>query len=286
MYDLLLKGGTVVDPSAGLDGVHDIAVEGGQIARIAPDIPSTEAARTIAVRRQGRHARLDRPARPRVRGRQPHRRQSRSRRCPRRRDDHRRRGERGLGDLRRVSPAHHAELPYRDRPLPPHLPDRARHDARHHRGEQHQSGRHAEGARPAQGPHRGHQGAHGLARPRDHGHGDAEAGAAGGARERHAAHGAYRRHGEALRPDGDPEAPAPPRAGRHPHALLHRQSRRRARRQRQARARGARGGGSRRVVRHGARADELQLRRRAAHHRAGAAPALHQHRPHRARDAS
>ena len=49
MYDLLLKGGTVVDPSAGLDGVHDIAVEGGQIARIAPDIPSTEAARTIAV---------------------------------------------------------------------------------------------------------------------------------------------------------------------------------------------------------------------------------------------
>ena len=39
MYDLLLKGGTVVDPSAGLDGVYDIAVEGGQIARIAPDIP-------------------------------------------------------------------------------------------------------------------------------------------------------------------------------------------------------------------------------------------------------
>ena len=49
MYDLLLKGGTVVDPSAGLDGVHDIAVEHGQIARIAPDIPAAEAARTIAV---------------------------------------------------------------------------------------------------------------------------------------------------------------------------------------------------------------------------------------------
>jgi predicted amidohydrolase len=30
MYDLLLKGGTVVDPSAGLDGVHDIAVEHGR----------------------------------------------------------------------------------------------------------------------------------------------------------------------------------------------------------------------------------------------------------------
>ena len=49
MYDLLLKGGTVVDPSAGLDGVHDIAVEHGRIARIAPDIPAAEAARTIAV---------------------------------------------------------------------------------------------------------------------------------------------------------------------------------------------------------------------------------------------
>ena len=49
MYDLLLKGGTVVDPSTGLDGISDIAVQGGVIARIAPDIPSAEATRTIAV---------------------------------------------------------------------------------------------------------------------------------------------------------------------------------------------------------------------------------------------
>ena len=49
MYDLVLKGGTVVDPSAGLDGVRDIAVENGLIARIAADIPSAEATRTIAV---------------------------------------------------------------------------------------------------------------------------------------------------------------------------------------------------------------------------------------------
>ncbi|HVQ75657.1 MAG TPA: amidohydrolase/deacetylase family metallohydrolase [Candidatus Binatia bacterium] len=49
MYDLLLKGGTVVDPSAGLDGRHDIAVQGGAIARIAPDIAPAEAARTIEV---------------------------------------------------------------------------------------------------------------------------------------------------------------------------------------------------------------------------------------------
>jgi dihydroorotase len=49
MYDLLLKGGTVVDPSANLDGVRDIAVEGATIARIATDIARTEAARTMDV---------------------------------------------------------------------------------------------------------------------------------------------------------------------------------------------------------------------------------------------
>src|SRR6266851_2693216 len=45
MYDLLLKGGTVVDPSVGLHGVHDIAVQDGKIARIAPTIPREEASR-------------------------------------------------------------------------------------------------------------------------------------------------------------------------------------------------------------------------------------------------
>ncbi len=49
MYDLLLKGGTVVDPATGLDGVHDIAVQDGLLARVAADISSTEATRTIDV---------------------------------------------------------------------------------------------------------------------------------------------------------------------------------------------------------------------------------------------
>jgi dihydroorotase len=49
MYDLLLKGGLVVDPSAGLEGRHDIAVQDGQIARIAHEIPGTDAARTVDV---------------------------------------------------------------------------------------------------------------------------------------------------------------------------------------------------------------------------------------------
>src|SRR5207244_11543535 len=49
MYDLVLKGGTVVDPSAGVEGRQDIAVQGGAIRRIAADIASTEATRTIDV---------------------------------------------------------------------------------------------------------------------------------------------------------------------------------------------------------------------------------------------
>ena len=49
MYDLLLKGGSVLDPSTNLDGVYDIAVQDGAIARIAREIPSAEAARTIGL---------------------------------------------------------------------------------------------------------------------------------------------------------------------------------------------------------------------------------------------
>ena len=49
MYDLLLKGGTVVDPSSGLEGVFDLAVEHASIARIAPVIAAAEAARVVDV---------------------------------------------------------------------------------------------------------------------------------------------------------------------------------------------------------------------------------------------
>src|SRR5919201_3025167 len=49
MYDLLLKGGTVVDPAVGLHGIHDIAVQDGTIARIAPTIPREEATRVLEV---------------------------------------------------------------------------------------------------------------------------------------------------------------------------------------------------------------------------------------------
>src|ERR1700730_10113082 len=49
MYDLLLKGGTVVDPSSRLGGIQDVAVQGGVIARIAANIPAVESARTLEV---------------------------------------------------------------------------------------------------------------------------------------------------------------------------------------------------------------------------------------------
>ena len=49
MYDLLLKGGTVVDPSQELHGVHDIAVQDGKIANIAPGIATEEATQVIDV---------------------------------------------------------------------------------------------------------------------------------------------------------------------------------------------------------------------------------------------
>ena len=49
MYDLVLKGGTLVDPSQDLVGRQDIAVEDGKIAGIRSSIPDEEAARVIDV---------------------------------------------------------------------------------------------------------------------------------------------------------------------------------------------------------------------------------------------
>jgi dihydroorotase len=46
-YDLLLKGGHVIDPKNNIDGVMDVAVAGGKVARVAKDIPAAEAARTV-----------------------------------------------------------------------------------------------------------------------------------------------------------------------------------------------------------------------------------------------
>ena len=47
MYNLILKRGSLIDPSQSLTGVHDIAIEQGMIARIAPAIPDEDARRVI-----------------------------------------------------------------------------------------------------------------------------------------------------------------------------------------------------------------------------------------------
>jgi dihydroorotase len=49
MYDLLLKGGNVIDPSQDLLGALDVAVEDGKIARVAANIPVAEARRVVDV---------------------------------------------------------------------------------------------------------------------------------------------------------------------------------------------------------------------------------------------
>jgi dihydroorotase len=49
MYDLLLKGGVVIDPAQDMRGALDVAVENGRIAKVAANIPASEARRVIDV---------------------------------------------------------------------------------------------------------------------------------------------------------------------------------------------------------------------------------------------
>ena len=44
LYDLLLKGGRVLDPASNLDAVMDVAISGDRIAKVAADIPASAAA--------------------------------------------------------------------------------------------------------------------------------------------------------------------------------------------------------------------------------------------------
>ncbi|MFW6151254.1 MAG: amidohydrolase/deacetylase family metallohydrolase, partial [Chloroflexota bacterium] len=47
MYDLLIAGGTVVDPSQGINKKLDVAVRGGSIAALAENIPPGDARRVL-----------------------------------------------------------------------------------------------------------------------------------------------------------------------------------------------------------------------------------------------
>jgi dihydroorotase len=46
-YDILLKGGHVIDPANEIDAVMDVAISGDKIARVAASIPGDQAKRTI-----------------------------------------------------------------------------------------------------------------------------------------------------------------------------------------------------------------------------------------------
>ena len=46
-YDLLVKGGHVIDPANRIDGVMDVAVSGNRIARVAPSIPASQGRKVI-----------------------------------------------------------------------------------------------------------------------------------------------------------------------------------------------------------------------------------------------
>jgi dihydroorotase len=48
-YDLLLKGGQVIDPANHLNAVRDVAVVGDRIARVAENIPASEAKKVLEV---------------------------------------------------------------------------------------------------------------------------------------------------------------------------------------------------------------------------------------------
>ena len=49
-YDLLIDGGHVIDPRNGIDGVMDVAIADGKIARVARQIPSGQAGRVVDAR--------------------------------------------------------------------------------------------------------------------------------------------------------------------------------------------------------------------------------------------
>src|SRR5262245_30828483 len=49
LYDLLLRGGRVIDPSQSLDGAYDVAIREGRIAAVLPSIAPSSARETIDV---------------------------------------------------------------------------------------------------------------------------------------------------------------------------------------------------------------------------------------------
>jgi dihydroorotase len=49
-FDVVLKGGRVIDPAAGVDGVRDVAIKDGRVAQVAPDVLASSARETVDCR--------------------------------------------------------------------------------------------------------------------------------------------------------------------------------------------------------------------------------------------
>jgi len=49
-YDLVLAGGRVIDPAAGVDRVADVAIEGGRVRAVQPNIPAVDAGEVLDAR--------------------------------------------------------------------------------------------------------------------------------------------------------------------------------------------------------------------------------------------
>ena len=46
-YDLLFKGGHLIDPKNNIDAIMDVAVAQGKVAAVAKDIPATQGRRVV-----------------------------------------------------------------------------------------------------------------------------------------------------------------------------------------------------------------------------------------------
>ena len=68
-YDLILRGGRVIDPSQRIDGVMDVAFAGGKVAKVGAQARGRRQDRHPRRRRQDRHAGPHRPAHPCLLGR-------------------------------------------------------------------------------------------------------------------------------------------------------------------------------------------------------------------------
>ena len=58
MEKILIKGGRIIDPAQSVDMVADLLLSEGKVAGIEKSIPSTNGARVIGRRRDGRLARI------------------------------------------------------------------------------------------------------------------------------------------------------------------------------------------------------------------------------------